>query len=45
MSVFLGHFAVSTPTFLKISPNLFLISPMSDQSDFLLKRAVRTVHG
>ena len=35
-SIFLGHFAVSTPTF-------FLISPTSDPSDFLLNRAMRAV--
>jgi hypothetical protein len=41
---FLGHFAVSTPTLFLNFADIFLISPTSDQSDFLLKCAVRTVY-
>ena len=42
-SIFLGHFAVSTPTIFFNFVNIFLFSPTSEQSDFLLKYAVRTV--
>ena len=34
---------MSTLTFFLISPDIFLISPTSDPSDFLLNRAVRAV--
>jgi hypothetical protein len=42
-SIFLWHFAVSTPTFFYYFSDIFLISPTLDPSDFLLIHAVRTV--
>ena len=38
-------FSVSTPTFFFNFSDIFLISPMSDPSDFLLNRTVRAVLG
>jgi hypothetical protein len=43
-SIFLGHFAVSTPAFFYNFADIFLISPTFDQSYFLLKRTVHTAN-